>query len=105
MLLIYTHITSSRLQYICHFIFKELLGVEFNITVDSEEFKNYDGPKINYSDAAIPGHGVWIKSQELLFEELIIPQRIVCFEWNNTKAFFKTGAADYPFDIFAASFT
>ena len=58
MVLIYTHITSPRLQYICHFIFKEILRVEFNITVDSEEFKNYDGPKINYSDAAIPGHGV-----------------------------------------------
>ncbi len=104
MLLIYTHITSSRLQYICHFIFRDLLGIDFNITVDSEEFKNYDGPKINYSDSPIPDHGIWIKKQELLFEELIIPQRIVCFEWNGTKAFFKTGTADYPFDIFAATF-
>ena len=104
MLLVYTHITSPRLQYICHFIFRDLLGVEFSITVDSEEFKNYHGPKINYSDAAIPGHGIWIKKHELLFEEIIIPQRILCFELNGTKAFFKTGSADYPFDIFAASF-
>ena len=104
MLLIYIHITSPRLQYICNFIFKDLLGVEFTITVDSEEFKSFDGPKINYSDNAIPGHGIWIKKQELLFEELIIPQSIVCFEWNGTKAFFRTASADHPFDIFAASF-
>jgi hypothetical protein len=104
MLLVYTHITSPRLQYICNFIFKDLLGVNFIITVDSEEFKNHEGAKINYSDAAIPGHGLWIKNYTLLFEELIIPQRIVCFELNHTKAFFKTATADFPFDIFAASF-
>jgi len=104
MVLIYSHITSPRLQYICHFIFKDLLAVDFSITVDSEEFKNHEGPKINYSDSAIPDHGIWVKKQELLFEELIIPQRILCFEWNGTKAFFKTASADYPFDIFAASF-
>ena len=104
MLLIFTHITSPRLQYICYFIFKDLLGTDFIITVDTEEFKNYDGPKINYSNHSVPGHGLWIKAQELLFEELIIPQRIVCFEWNGTKAFFNTGTADFPFDILAASF-
>jgi len=104
MILIYSHITSPRLQYTCHFIFKDLLGTDFAITVDSEEFKNFNGPKINYSDGPIPGHGIWVKKQELLFEELIIPQRIVCFEWNGTKAFFKSASADHPFDIFAASF-
>ena len=104
MLLLYSHITSPRLQYICNFIFKDLLGVDHTITVDSEEYKNFDGPKINYSDSSIPGHGIWIKKQELLFEELIIPQQIVCFGSNGTKAFFKTGTADYPFDILAASF-
>ncbi len=104
MILIYSHITSSRLQYICSFIFKDLLGVDLAITVDSEEFKNYDGAKINYSDSAIPGQGIWIKNVALLFEELIIPQQIVCFERNHSKAFFKTGTADFAFDIFAASF-
>ena len=104
MLLIYSHITSPRLQYICHFIFKDLLCVDHTITVDSEEFKNHHGPKINYSDSPIPGHGIWIKNNELLFEELIIPQHIICFEWNNAKAFFQTATADHPFDIFAASF-
>ena len=80
------------------------MNVGHSITVDSEEFRNYDGPKINYSDSPIPGHGIWIRNYELLFEELIIPQQIICFEWNNTRAFFQTATADYPFDIFAATF-
>ncbi len=104
MILIYSHITSPRLQYICSFIFNELMGVEFSVTIDSEEYKNYNGPKINYSDSNMPGQGLWLKSYPLLFEELVIPQNILCFETNGTKAFFKTGAADFPFDIFSAVF-
>ena len=104
MVLIYSHITSPRLQYICSFIFTELIGVEFTITVDSEEFKDHDGTKVNYSDSPISGQGLWVKNVPLLFEEIIIPQQIVCFEENDTKFFFKTGTADFPFDIFAASF-
>ena len=107
MILIYTHITSPRLQYICDFIFKELLGLDHSITIDSEEFINYDGAKINYSDKPIPGHNFWIKNCELLFEEIILPQRIECFETGSNKAFFKTPKAfetDLPFDLFAATF-
>lgn len=104
MLLIYAHTTSPRLQYICSFIFKDLMGVNFTITIDSEEFKNYDGVKINYSDVDISNSKFKIQNSELLFEEIIIPQQITCFPWNNTKAFFKTGSSDFSFDIFAASF-
>ena len=53
MVLIYTHTTTARLQYICTFIFKQLLNVNFAITIDSEEFKNYDGVCINYSNNPI----------------------------------------------------
>ncbi len=104
MVLIYSHITSPRLQYICSFIFKDLMGVDFIITIDSDEFRSYDGVKINYSDTIIQNSKFKIQNCNLLFEEIILPQRIVCFSWNNTKAFFKTGSSDFPFDIFAASF-
>lgn len=104
MLLIYSHISSPRLLYISHFIFKELLGLDFAITVDSEFFKNQGGAKINYSDAAIDDRSIWIKNRTLLFEELIIPQTISCFDWNGLKAFYRSGSGDFPFDIFAASF-
>ena len=77
--------------------------MEVEITIDSEAFLNHPGPKINYSDAVLEG-GYSIRNHPLLFEEIILPQTIQCFEWKGTKAFFKTVRSDYPFDILAASF-
>ncbi|MGC4100280.1 polysaccharide deacetylase family protein [Ferruginibacter sp.] len=104
MVLIYSHITSQRLQYTCNFIFKELLGIDFSITIDSEEFKNYEGICINYSGNKIKEQEIRIQNVSLLFEEGIQAQNISCFNINDHKAFFKTEGADNPFDIFAASF-
>jgi hypothetical protein len=103
MLLIYAHITSARLQYITQFIFASLHGCNCRITIDSEAFKNHDGPKINYSDTLVAGNELWIKNVPLLFEDGIHPQSINCFELNGHKAFFKTEGG-YPFDVFAAAF-
>ena len=104
MILIFSHITSPRLQYICHFIFKELMGVDFTIMIDSEEFKNYDGIKINYSNSKIENVGFNIQNHSLLFENDIKEQAIERFTINNYKAFFSMEKSDLPFDIFAASF-
>ncbi len=102
MILIYTDQTSPRLQYICYFIFKELMGQDITITIDSEEFKNFDGVKINYSNIEMPGFT--IQNHPLLFENEIKEQVIDCFTINNYKAFFKTTRSDFSFDIFSASF-
>jgi len=104
MVLIYSNITSSRLQYTCNFIFTELLGVEFAITVDSESFSNYDGVKVNYSDQSFASATLNLSPAALLFETGIQLQPITCFEVNGYKAFFKNNAGDFPFDIFAATF-
>ena len=104
MILIYAHTTSPRLQYTCEFIFKELLDVDFAITIDSEEFINYEGAKINYSNSEIQGPEFKIQNHTLLFENNIKPQTVECFLVNDYKAFFKTENSDWPFDIFAAAF-
>ena len=104
MLLIFSHTVSKRLQYICSFIFKELMGIDFKITIDSEKFKTHTGPKINYSDTKIAADEFYIQNQPLLFEQHIKAKPIDCFTVNNNKAFFKTKNSDFPFDIFAASF-
>jgi len=96
MVLIYAHTASTRLTYICSFIFKELLHTDNVITTDIEEFERFDGIKINYSDH--------ISNSKLLFEDTIHPQLIECFTVNGYKAFFKTENSFFPFDIFAASF-
>lgn len=92
------------MQYICSFIFKEQMGIEYELTIDSEAFKNYNGAKINYSDAGIIDDEFFIQNHPLLFENDIREQTISCFTVNGSKAFFKTPGSDFPFDIFAATF-
>lgn len=104
MVLIYSHISSARFQYICAFIFKELLGVDYELTIDSDAFRNYTGVKINYSDTKITAAEFYLKNHTLLFDHGIQNQTIDCFTFDNTKAFFKAESSDLPFDIFAASF-
>lgn len=103
-LLLYAPSITPRLQYICRFIFKEIMGVECTITANRYEFKNHNGIKINYAAGEISGDGFTINSCGLLFENDIRQQQIVCFETGDYKAFFKTANADFPFDILAASF-
>jgi hypothetical protein len=105
MVLIYSHTTSPRLLYSCNFIFTELLGNQFAITIDSEEFKNYEGVKINYSNQQFQFSAFTIQPHTLLFETDIKEQLLTaCFETDSGKAFFKTVGSDFSFDIFAASF-
>lgn len=92
------------MQYICSFIFKELMGVEFELTIDSEKFKTHAGPKINYSKAKVSEDEFHFQNHNLLFEQDIKSQLIDCFTTHTYKAFFKTPVSDFPFDIFAASF-
>lgn len=102
-MILFTHSTTSRLQYIVEFIGKELQVEPISITSSAEEFTRYEGPKINYGDNKISGQELWIKPHGLLQEKSIKEQYTECFEINNYKAFFKT-AGDFPLDIFAASF-
>jgi hypothetical protein len=81
-----------------------LLGVNYELTIDSDAFKNYNGAKINYSDSKITADEFYIKNHTLLFEHGTQDQTIDCFPFDNNKAFFKTTNSDFPFDIFAASF-
>ena len=103
MILIYSGISSRRLQYICQFIFREQLGVTYSLTIDAENFRSHDGPKINYSQNPVCNDELCIKNEPLLFEDDIKLQQIECFTLNGSPAFFKSGSG-YPFDIFAASF-
>ena len=103
MVLIYTHTITNRLQYICSFIFEQLLQVTCNITTNKQTFVQYNGAKINYSNDDV--EGFIIQPTALLFNQTILPIPIDCFAYGDNIAFFKTTkTTDYPFDIFAASF-
>jgi hypothetical protein len=102
-MLVYSNKSTRRLEYIIDFIGKELTGEAPILTTNQGDFLAYTGAKINYSDKRITGEEMWLHPVHLLFEEGIKEQVVDCFEWNDIKAFFKTGG-DFPFDIFAASF-
>jgi hypothetical protein len=103
-LLIYIEHTSSRADYIFSILLPASGVSNYQLTADKSFFKNYSEEKINYSEERITQEECWIKPVNLLFENNIKEQKTVVFEWNETKAFFKTDNSDFPFDIFAASF-
>ena len=103
MIFIFCHTITPRLRFITDFIGNEICGKAFDITSDVEAFKNYNGPKLNYSHQNFPDCPLSIVHYPLLFETGIKKQKTDCFSVNYFKAFFKSNG-DYPFDIFAASF-
>lgn len=104
MVLIYSEVTSSRLQYIGSFIFQELMQVAIEFTTDAERFRLYHGAKINYSKGQSTADEFHVQNTSLLFENGVQVQTIDCFETSGYTAFFKISASDFPFDIFAATF-
>lgn len=102
-IILYSSLLSSRLSYIIDFFSKQINDEVIIITKDTELFQNTDAIRINYSASSITATEIWIQPHILLFEKKIQQHNTECFEWNNLKAFFKTGG-DIPFDIFAASF-
>jgi hypothetical protein len=104
LILIYTENTSVRLEYVCKFMFNSVLGIDFRITNNSDEYNNYKFPKINYSNSSL-NNGIFIKSTNLLFETEITKPNIFVSIWDNKKIFFQTDEkSEIPFDMFAAVF-
>lgn len=103
-LIVYTQFPSKRVDYIFSTLLPALGLTHYRITSDVLAFKNADETKINYSSQPVAGNEVWIQPATLLFENRIETQILSCFDYNGSKAFYKTSEGDFPFDIFAASF-
>jgi hypothetical protein len=103
MLLIYTPQSTTRLQYICKFIFEEILHTSYSLTIDEQNFDKYEGYKINYSHKEFK-NSFQIAPHGLLSQNGIQAQQLNCFKESNFIAFFKTNYGEYSFDIFSASF-
>ena len=74
MVLIYVKNTSPRLQYIAHFIFKEIIKTPYAITSHEESFRDFDGIKINYSSKKISEKELKVMDCGLLFQQGITEQ-------------------------------
>lgn len=104
MLLIYAPVSGPRLRYTFDLIFRELLGIDYKLTVHADEFHLFNGAKINYSEAAF-GNEIFIYATGFLTQKGIRDQQPSVFDWEDTKAFFATHPKFIlPFDPFAATF-
>ena len=104
MLLVYTHKITPRLTYSFRHIFVRILNIEVNFTNKIEEFIGHDGPKISYTKQAL-GSELFVKSNDLLFNQGIDYVDINLVEWEEVPCFFQTNlSVEVPCDIFAASF-
>ena len=105
MLLIYTPVINNRINYIFKLILSRILGVEYSITAQFDEWTDYVGPKFCYCHE--------YKGDELFFEQTLLllntgTKKIVIepVMFEGIKAFFPvtSSLSAFPFDPFAASF-
>ncbi len=100
-ILVYCTIANERLRYIVEQVFES----RAILTHSLDEFSQFDGYKINYTDQQISHQPIQIVPHGLLDQESITAQSIDCFEWEGLTAFFKTAESELvPFDLFAAAF-
>jgi len=104
-LLIYTPKITNRLRYTFELVFNELLGVDFKLISNFEEFGTIDQPKINYGDKQLK-KVPYIKAVDLLFERNIKEQKIEVDAKGEVPLLFLTQDehSDLKFDPFAAIF-
>lgn len=104
MILFYSEDLTPRIQYIAQVIFSEILNIEVSFTNNSNEFQNFDLPKINYSNTKF-GNEIFIKPHGLLQENTISKPTINPVDYLNEKYFFESSDNSlFPFDPFAAAF-
>ena len=104
MLLVYSHKITPRLRYAFKHICKRILGIDVSFTSKVEDFIAHDSMKLSYTRQPLSGE-IFIRSNELLFEQGLGEVEIHVQTWAHTKGFFPTGEkSSLPFDIFAASF-
>lgn len=101
---IYTHKITPRVKYIFNLIFKDCLGLKFTITNNIDDFRQFEGYKLSYTNQQIESD-FHITSINLLFESGIKEQTIQLQNHNEYfKYFFRTYNNILPFDLFAAAF-
>ncbi len=105
MLLIHIAKQTNRLDYILKFIFKDILQMDFRITVRADEFISHKDAKLSYGEDPLCDE-LFIKSTSLLFSDGIAAQNLQPASESEEFYIFPTysNASCFQFDMFAASF-
>ncbi len=107
MVLIYTPRVTNRIQYIVKFLIGEICGFDYAVTSSNEEFINFKGAKINYSDKSFPGDSIKIHASGFLTEKGIREFTPRMRIHDNYPVLFPTEnneKCDLGYDLFASAF-
>ena len=101
-LLIYTSSFNNRKSYVFEHIFKNILGISYEITADLNFYKNYTGAKISYDHNFYSALSFIV--HHFINEKEIKKQVFAFADYNELKLPFHIENSVFSFDIFAASF-
>ena len=102
--LIYTEQTSARLKYTFDLMFADLLGLDYELTHDTDFFASSSLPKFSYASAPM-GDEIFFEAETLLFEVVNKPQPINFCEYEKIRGFYPVSERSrIPFDLFASAF-
>lgn len=102
-LLIYCPKVTPRIKYTFNFIFREVLGCDFEFTGIAHDFLASTQPKISYADAPLADE-LFFASAPLLNQHAITPINIELTAFGDRQVPFAVANSTLPFDVFAASF-
>jgi len=88
-------------------VFRHRFALDYRHTADLAEYRNWQGPKVNYSPEPTGDREIWIPSGPFLFESGTASPDPEVVWINHTPALFpmeKARAAAFPFDLLAMGF-
>jgi len=105
MLLIYTPVINNRINYIFKLILGRILGVEYSVTAQYDEWLTYEGSRFCYAPQ-YEGDELFFAQSSLLLNTGTKKLHIDPVMFEGIKAFFPVAHKKslFPFDPFAASF-
>lgn len=105
MLLIYIGRPSNRAKYIFHLIFHDLLGLDYDLVSNTDQFLAFQGPKLSYGSRPLADE-LFQQSSGLLFETGTDIGEPEVLEKDGSRLIFPVShpASAFPFDLFSASF-
>lgn len=104
--LVYTKEITPRVTYTFQVLLETMKELSYKVTTDRDEFRAFDGIRINYSNNRLTDSEILLPCTSLLFENTIHPFPIEVIKVNGVSAFFldKTEQSDFPVDLPAMIF-
>jgi hypothetical protein len=100
---VYSKSINPRIEYAVKLVFGVVLGIDYSIIDQKENFQKQEGIKINYSgdnfDSVLK-----IMPFGLLEEHSVRKQEINISMWHDLPVFFQSDTIEIPFDLFSSVF-